>query len=279
MKKGIKINIGKKTKVVLVLVMVTGISLGSYGYYTIQQERIAYQNTIYNEALERFNSKDYIGAIDILENSTTLEGSELREKCYSIEYNKGIKYKEQKDYTSAIDTFNSIIDYKDSRNQIEICQTNIIDDYIEKVGILIYKIDKYKEISITLCTIIDSEWGKAVDTDTDPTLALTNIRNTWSELISKSEIGRAGLDKQVADIELIEGKDSLYDSLKELHRLYTEINEQSKTPTGSHSNYMNKVNKLSKEFDSLLADIYVIEPEIKNIVSYEVDREVQELYK
>lgn len=264
-----KIKLSKRAKIVgiiILLVIVAGASI--YKYKTIKSNE-AFEERIYTEALTKYNNKDYTGAIELLLQSNRDDSLALLNECYDIEYNKAIKLKESGHYDTAIDIFSSISEYKDSEEQISLCSASIRDEYIEKVGVLVYKINKYKELAISVCTIINSEWGKVANTESDPTLALNSINETWKSTIQQLSIGRDGLEKQVESLEVLDGSELVYNKLIEIYETYVEINDQSISPSGTYSNYYNNVSMLSKEFDSLLEEIYVMEPDIKEVVQRE----------
>lgn len=268
MKIGLKIS--KKGVIVGILVGVVVVGGISAYRYKVEQDKIKYEETVYTDALNKYNSKDYIGAIELLITSEKAESQALLEKCYNIEYSKAIQLKEEGAYEDAIEVFNNISEYKDSTEQIELCTISERDEYIEKVGILVYKINKYKELAMSVCTIIDSEWGKAENAETDPTLALNSINGTWASTLQQLSVGRDGLEKQVSSLEILDGSELIYNKLLELYEAYVKINDQSISPSGNHSNYKNSVEKLSNAFDSLLEEIYVLEADIKCVVEMQM---------
>lgn len=145
----IYIKISSKTKkldkiIIYVLILYSILSLG-FGYFYIKPQldyKIAKQWFRDIEDGKNFDSEDYKKYFNYFSNNLNYE-----DNVENLKYTKYLRAKQsmsEKDYSSAIQGFNSVLDYKDSKELIEECKNLEINDNYEN-ALNLYQEYKFEE--------------------------------------------------------------------------------------------------------------------------------------
>lgn len=261
-------------RIFIILLVIAGIGFSIYGSRVRwEEDEIVYQN-----AMDCFESGDYATAISMFK---TIEGHEdASEKISEVEYtmNKEVydlamSFKEAKEWDSAIELFNEIANFEDASTQIEECNSLRRTEYIEYIGLEVYKLNKYKEMAISLCTEVDTAWSKAVESGKDATVALQSLYKQNEATIKTLKSAEKGLDEQITPIETLEGAENAYEIIVSMYDTYKQIYSQAIAPTGTNEDYSRKWNDYSDEFDSMYYKLRTDEPEAAAIIDAEVKKE------
>lgn len=263
-------------RVILVLIILAGIGFTIYGSRVRwEEDEIVYQN-----ALKCYADGDYTTAVSMLETIPNHEDAlkKIEEVKYSMNkevYDLAMSFKDNKDWDSAIEMFEEISGFEDADEQIANCQALRRTEYVEYIGLETYKLNKYKEMAISLCTKVDTAWKSAKDSGKDATMALQNLYKQNSSTINSLKSAEKGLEEQITPIEPLEGADGAYELIMDMYDIYKQIYEQAIAPTGSNEDYSRKWTDYSNDFDSKYYKLRTDEPEAAGII----DKEIQKEYK
>lgn len=264
----------KKKKVIRALVLLVIIALGAIGVYnnSINEKEM---QAVYEQAQVQFEAGNFEEAYEIFNSISSYSdaasrATECLTEINNIVYNEAMNLKEAGEYDAAILKFGEIADFGDVANQIDDCYKIKRELYIDKMGVLIYKINKYKELAVGMCDVVNRDWNKAQQENKDVTVALQETFRTWEKDIRQLRIGNDGLKSQVESLGELETTEQVYDLFSYYFLVYEELHKQAVEPSGEIRNYKERVNQYSREFDSVLEKIYVTEPSIKAIVNREV---------
>ena len=136
-----------------------------------------------------------------------------------------------------------------------------------------YKLNKYKELAVSLCTVISTEWNNAVLNGQDATVALQGVYSSQASNINTIKVANTGLEEQIGEIDILDDARDAYDMMISLYDIYKEISEQVLAPSGKNTDYMSMINGYSVEFDSLLSKLYTKETGVKEKVRLEVEKQ------
>lgn len=268
----------KKAVVIILAILLAGLAgLGGYGYYLGEQEMKA----VYLEGIALMEKGQYEKAYKTFENILNYSDAstlavECLEEINNTAYNKAMILKEEEQYEAAIAAFEEIKDFGDSAAQIEDCNRIIRANYIDKMGVLLYKINKYKELAVGVSDVVFVDWKKAIKDNKDVTMALQETFKSRSSEIRSLNIGNEGLNKQVEALGTLESASDTYIMFMRCFEIYNKIHEQSVQPSGDVENYEQKMKENSKQFDSFVERLYVIEPSIKTVVARETKKAEKE---
>lgn len=267
-------KLGIFIRVVLGLVGISLIGLSVYGYKVrqdinegiYQEANSLYADGRYDEAMEVYKSiKGYKDAEDKM--------GECMYEMNLIVYDMAMGLKEEGRYTEAIELLTEIADFDDSSEQIEECMDIRREEYIELIGDKVYKLNKYKELAVSLCTVISTEWNNAVLNGQDATVALQGVYSSQASNINTIKVANTGLEEQIGEIDILDDARDAYDMMISLYDIYKEISEQVLAPSGKNTDYMSMINGYSVEFDSLLSKLYTKETGVKEKVRLEVEKQ------
>lgn len=261
----------KAFRVVLVIIIIGLLGLSAYGNSMKQQE----MQKVYEQAQTQFNAGKLEEAYELYSSISTysdaaIKAAECITEMNNIIYNEAMELKEAGEYDAAILKFGEILEFGDVVDQIDDCFKIKRELYIDKMGVLIYKINKYKELAAGMCDVVNSDWAKAQAENKDVTVALQETFKTWEKDIRQLNIGNNGLKSQVESLGKLESTQEIYEQFMSYFEIYEEIHKQAVEPSGDIKNYKERVSQHSKEFDSLLEKMYVTEPSLKQIINREI---------
>ena len=270
----------KKGKIIRAVLIAVVLGLLGYSGY-LNNIKNKEMQTVYMQAQAQFDSGNYTEAYKSFSSIPEFkDASEKAQQCaYTIHmgvYNEALKLKEEGLYDEAILKFGEITEFEDAQKQIVDCYETKREIYIDKMGVLIYKINRYKELASSMSDIVYRDWTKAIQSNRDITVSLQETYKTWDKDVRQLNIGNKGLTAQVeelgelAEAEQIKPTKAIYELFIQYFELYNEIHKQAVEPSGDIKNYKERIRQHSKEFDSILEKIYVTEPAIKTIIAREV---------
>lgn len=273
----------KPNKAVIIVVSIICALLiagGATGYYFYNQKC----NTIYSQACSLMDDKQYESAIGLFEGIKSFKDAKDKyDECqYNIDlakYNSAMELKNIRQYKEAAAIFDELGDFEDSRKQSIESLAIERSLYVKYLGTELYKINKYKELSMSVINIVSTNWRVANASGADVTATLKQTYSDWGDTLKKLNDGYDGLRIQVNDISELESASEAYDKFMEIYKVYLEIHECAVAPSGELNDYIKNVNDYSQKFDKLVKELYTMENEIKQQVQEEealnLEKEIQ----
>lgn len=263
-----------KAKIIVIVLLLLAIGGGgAYYMYNKHQQELQleqYNLSVYNEAIALRDSGRYAEAIEkfnsIAGYADAAEQAVDAQEMWNAEvYAQAMQLYEEQQFDKAAEMFNGLAEqeYSDSAQKAKLCIDTQRTLYIEKLGLMSYKINKYKELSNSLARIVIDTWNKAITSNGDAQKAIQELYKTREADIKKMKAGYDGLGKQIEPIVKLGGAEAAYESFQELYELYKSIHEGALDPSGEFADYKKKMVDYANEFDSLLQQMYVKEPELK----------------
>lgn len=250
----------KPVCILFISVMLMMVILYLYGN-NIKEERYREE---YEKATREYEQGDYESAYKLYAGiSSYKDAVEMAKTCadkvYEGVYIKATELRETGAYENARREFLSIVPYKDSADRAEECEKALRERYVDYIGVEVFKINKYKELSMAICDINISKWN----TYKDFNVIGMKVREEYAESIRQMRIGAAGLKEQVEEIEILEGSEMVIALLNDLYDIYVKIHEGAINPLGDSNTYRIEMNTFSNRFDALLKEMFIQEPGLK----------------
>lgn len=276
----------KKKKAAIIvasLAVLGGAGFGGYTYYQNKLELEQYNQTVYSEAISLVESGRYSEAIEkfnsIPNYSDSLAQAEDAQERWDAEvYAEALEKYENNEFEQAIEMFNSLAEreYMDSADKVKQCVDTQRYLYIQNLGKMSYKVNKYKELSASLGRMVIDTWKKAEDSGKSQAQIKADLEalyKTREQDIKKMKIGHDGLDAQISPITKLGGAEEAYDNFQKLYQIYLDTYESVLKPSGEFGDYKKKLTDYSNEFDSLLQKMFVNEPGIKQEFDAQAEKE------
>ncbi len=235
-------------------------------YHNITVER--HNRSIYETAKGYYDNEEYEEARDtFLQIVDYKDSSNMADICDEIIstgiYNDAMELRNSGKYMEAAELFQTIPYFKDAKSQSESCIAIKRSEYVQNIGLMVYKVNKYKELSMAMYDVIIGVWESVEDNGLDVTVELQKVYKEWESSVQQLKIGEDGLKKQIDPIEEQEDAKDAYIMLQKIYELYIKINDEVISPTGSLLDYKKKMIDYSKEFDSLLQKLFSMETGVK----------------
>lgn len=267
-------KLGIALRIIIILLILAGIGFTIYG----SKVRWEKNEIVYQNAMECYESGDYSTAISMFKSIENHEDAldKITEVEYAMNqevYDLAMSFKNDGEWDNAVEMFNEIVDFEDASAQIEDCRKLQRTEYIEYIGLEVYKLNKYKEMAISLCTKVDTAWSQAAKSGKDATVALQGLYQQNASTINTLKSAEKGLEEQITPIEQLEGAENAYEIIMSMYDTYKKIYSQAIAPTGTNEDYSRKWTDYSNEFDSQYYKLRTDEPEAAAIIDEEVRKE------
>jgi hypothetical protein len=267
----------KKAAIVVPIIVIGLVAAGGFGvkYYLDKSKSVTYTNGV-----SLYEVGEYASAKDELEKIAGYKDVDAiifncEYNLNKVEYDKATELYEQGEFVSASEIFDSLGDFENSKDMVQLCNGAERNLYIQKLGQTVYKINCNKELAMSTVSIILRDWEQANKEGIDATVKLRETYNEWGETVALMQETNTEIEGLMADTVESELASDAYTKVRELYEMYCKIYDYAISPSGDLNSYSDNAKGYGKKFDIALDKLYVSESDIKKVVETEVENKKQ----